>query len=564
LKKLFLFLLLIGFYISSFGQKNELSTLDELISAIENISNADTLKHSYNNFISSRKGEFLPNGKIIYNVFLAKLIANQHENVNVKSTSLFNEALLASENSSNQSLLVWVQTQVGYYYYTFNKYHDAFPHFIKVSRVLDQQPSIKYLRLNEVLKKNAYFFITTLDYERTINYLSWALKITNIESEEYPSFLNTIAMAHFNLNDFNQAEIILNDAKLYALKYNHKLRYAKILGDLARVFIKQNKWIEAEKLLLEDIKISKELKEYRNTMFAQLQLGKMYVKYNNIYKAKELVTEAQQYAYTKSYLKGYELELSKLLLSIAIAQNDDNSELFFRRKIDSLSLFVSVDESNDIINQIWLKNQKEKVQWQFEAEKVRSEKQSLLKWMLAGITLLLITICMLIKLLYDRKLFYQKSDYESRLLAFRLEKLDSEKKLFQANNSLKSFKTFLKEKNKQIDELQSEIDVLSTSPHENNTEEKINLQQILNSHLMTASNWETFKVAFKNERREFYNEIIENFPGMSEANLRIILLQNIGLNNSEIAKIIGITVEGVKKAKQRLRKKYENTIHNYI
>ncbi|WP_293300685.1 hypothetical protein [Pedobacter sp. UBA4863] len=49
---------------------------------------------------------------------------------------------------------------------------------------------------------------------------------------------------------------------------------------------------------------------------------------------------------------------------------------------------------------------------------------------------------------------------------------------------------------------------------------------------------------------------------LTESNLRIVLLQKIGLNNAETANLLGITTEAVKKAKQRMRKKYTEKLES--
>jgi DNA-binding CsgD family transcriptional regulator len=41
-----------------------------------------------------------------------------------------------------------------------------------------------------------------------------------------------------------------------------------------------------------------------------------------------------------------------------------------------------------------------------------------------------------------------------------------------------------------------------------------------------------------------------------------VALMKLGLNNAEMANMLGITVEGIKKAKQRLRKKMGNQTPN--
>lgn len=74
---------------------------------------------------------------------------------------------------------------------------------------------------------------------------------------------------------------------------------------------------------------------------------------------------------------------------------------------------------------------------------------------------------------------------------------------------------------------------------------------------MTEENWNRFKQAFIQEQGDYYHYLTTQFPELSETYLRMILLQKIGLKNAEIARLVGITLEGVKKQKQRLRKKYE-------
>ena len=81
---------------------------------------------------------------------------------------------------------------------------------------------------------------------------------------------------------------------------------------------------------------------------------------------------------------------------------------------------------------------------------------------------------------------------------------------------------------------------------------------------MTDENWLMFKNSFIKEEPQLYNYIKTNFSDLSESNLRIVLLHKIGLKNQEIANLLGITIHGVKKAKQRLRLKYGESIEELV
>ena len=60
------------------------------------------------------------------------------------------------------------------------------------------------------------------------------------------------------------------------------------------------------------------------------------------------------------------------------------------------------------------------------------------------------------------------------------------------------------------------------------------------------------------EKPDYTAYLETNFPELTDANLRVIYLTQLGLSNSEIARILGVTIAAVKKAKQRLRLKYED------
>ncbi|MGN7810856.1 hypothetical protein [Flavobacterium sp. 22076] len=78
---------------------------------------------------------------------------------------------------------------------------------------------------------------------------------------------------------------------------------------------------------------------------------------------------------------------------------------------------------------------------------------------------------------------------------------------------------------------------------------------MLSTHLMTDENWNAFKREFINQHTDFYNAIMENFPELKESNLKIIMLQKLDFNNYEMSNLLGVTIDAVKKSKQRLKKK---------
>ena len=140
-----------------------------------------------------------------------------------------------------------------------------------------------------------------------------------------------------------------------------------------------------------------------------------------------------------------------------------------------------------------------------------------------------------------------------------MDKLNSENKLIEAFLTLDTYKIYLSEKNIQIKALHKEINKIERSNEPQLESKKKQLNDLLISHLMTETNWNNFKNIFIYEQKEFYQKITDNLPNVTDSNLRIIFLNRLGLNNVEISRLVGTSPESVKKAKQRLKKKYPKT-----
>ncbi|MNL13276.1 hypothetical protein D3C87_1341790 [compost metagenome] len=136
-----------------------------------------------------------------------------------------------------------------------------------------------------------------------------------------------------------------------------------------------------------------------------------------------------------------------------------------------------------------------------------------------------------------------------------MEKYLSDQKLMEANNNLSSFTIYLREKNEYIANLKEEIERVKQTSFSDIENERGQLQALLESHLMTEYNWSLFKEAFIKEYPYFYNDLLRQYPELTESNLRFIFLGKLGLKNTEISNLLGVTEDAVKKAKQRLKKK---------
>jgi len=553
---LFPFLFLSSF--SSINKNDERILIEKIIEQNKNVTDSIQLQNNFKKLDISSTSFLSKSLKSIYQVYLANLYAQTNDKLNKKSNSLFESALKVSKNVNSPELQIWVNTQFGYYYYNFSQYQNAYPYFMEASKLLDLTKDEDIFSKSDIYKKNAFYFMNVKEFDKSEKYLLLALKYTNKKDDEYGTILNAIGHVFMNKNNINKANNYFELTKEYAIQNKDEIRYAKALGDIASINILNKQYDLAIDNLKKDIEISKKLKNARNLMYANIQLGKLYLQLDRIDDAKIILNEAKDYASQKIYLNSFEYDIYKILLEIALKNNNINEELLCRRKLDELELELQKTDGQNVINEINWKIQQENFNFKYEAEKAKQEKTTILKNALFLISFLLIIIILVVIISYRRKIKIQNSTYDNKILSIQNDKLKSENKLNKTAQTLESYKTYLSEKNKQIVTLKNEINSISNSSATNKEKQYNELVNLLDSHLMTDESWGNFKNIFAHEQNDFVKYLSQNFPSLTESNLRTIYLLKLGLNNLEISQILGISADSVKKSKQRLKKKYKN------
>ncbi len=78
---------------------------------------------------------------------------------------------------------------------------------------------------------------------------------------------------------------------------------------------------------------------------------------------------------------------------------------------------------------------------------------------------------------------------------------------------------------------------------------------LYSQRILTPSDWLSFKAYFEREYPGYLNRIRSCFAGITEAEERLFLFVKLRLTNREIATILGISADSVKKTRSRLRKR---------
>lgn len=144
-------------------------------------------------------------------------------------------------------------------------------------------------------------------------------------------------------------------------------------------------------------------------------------------------------------------------------------------------------------------------------------------------------------------IFYQRNK-QNKLLNEKV-KADLEHK----TKELTTHALHLAKKNEVLNDLKTKAKAFKEDSNSNKGFQT--LIQTINFDLQDDNNWENFSKYFEEVHKGFNKKAKEKFPNITPNDLRLMALLKMNLTSKEMANILNISNEGIKKARQRLRKK---------
>lgn len=532
--------------ISSSGKNRE--SLEALLKQEKYFGNDTTALKTYLNPLNKTETY-----SVFYHALLANGYSNYYNEINPKSNSHYLQSIKKALLLKQPNIEIWTELNYVFHLYHHRNYIEMTPLLLKVIEDVKKLPPEKLILPGDSFKKIGWIMQTLGDYEEALYYLTLAKKHTPEKTAEYASISYSIGINYLNTSDLKKAESYLLQSIILAKEVGDEVRYAKAIGNLAIVKQKKGDLKTAISLVKKDISISKSHKSDQNTMYALILLAELHLADKNYSEADQALKEAQQIALSKSYYEKSELQIIQLKLKILQKQNKTENELNLRRRMIVLEDSLQNKDGDIAISKANWMIQKTKFQNNLKTTNEHYKHENSVKNIYGIIIIMAVVLLIVLFFSFKKRLKIRYTEYNQKVSSLKIEKIRNEKKLSEVNQNLNIQEEFLKDKNNQIKKLNEEIvKIKQAIPEEVDKGSLINL---LDSHLMTESNWNNFKKEFQKEYPEFYRLLENDFPEITDSNKRILLLQKLNFKNIEIAELLGITPDAVKKSKQRLKKK---------
>ena len=145
----------------------------------------------------------------------------------------------------------------------------------------------------------------------------------------------------------------------------------------------------------------------------------------------------------------------------------------------------------------------------------------------------------------------------------KLKEKQLQQEIEHKNKQLTTTSLRMIQKNKTLKELANKIgDLRKSSPENNHNLRK--LQKLIDESFRLDKDWDEFKIYFEQVYTGFYKNLKEEYPNLTNTELRHCTLIKLNLSISECANILGISPESVKISRFRLKKKMNLPSQNEV
>lgn len=384
------------------------------------------------------------------------------------------------------------------------------------------------------------------NYDQAIIYLSEANAIFNKNENRFFELLTLInlANAYSGKKDYQKTLEINRKGLDLAQELENKGHEAQLWGNYGNAFEELNQLEKAVDCQKKSIEIFLELGNKISILYPYVNIGNLYRKLNKFEQSKHyldlVIAEARRNDLHQLLALAYEFRSN-----LNEARNNPKQALEDYKKFKQYkdSLF---DKSKS--------QQIEAMRAEFDTEK--KEQQIALQDKEITVLEQQAEISTLQKILLGGGLVLSLFGFygiRQRLKRNKLEKEKVDTELAFKKKELTTHALHLAKKNEVLEGLKQKAEELKEKEASKKGYQQ--LIRTINFDLQDDTNWENFARYFEEVHKDFNQKVKTKYPQLTSNELRLMALLKMNLSSKEIANILNISTEGIKKARYRLRKK---------
>jgi len=395
------------------------------------------------------------------------------------------------------------------------------------------------------------------NYETSLQYYREAVPLLNNNRDMQRHVLNNFALCFRNTGSYDSALVYFQKLVEIATKDKDTVWLGIATGNIGSVYLREGDYEKAKPYCQTDYRYDLATNHPEGVAGALTCLGEISLAQNKPEEAIDTLKQAERWLKpVLGWNFGRQVYLYHIMAKAYAMKKDYNRAYYYQQLANQAE--DSLDRRNKADNYI-------KIQQQIEAEKhmaalkqLEAERKSEImkrNYSLAGIFMM----CIIAVQVYNSQRLKRAKDRELHKKQEELwisERLRNEEELENARSQLKAYLESLLAKNHIIEQFEAELDNMRSAPGGVIQTERIEtLQKLQASNILTEDDWLAFKQLFDKAHKGFFIKLKEKYPDLTQAEIRLMALTRLELSGKEMAAMLGISVDSIKKAKQRLRKK---------
>lgn len=514
-----------------------------------------------------------------------KLLLSGIENTReLKFEHAHQELTALIEKAENNSILQYEilgYINLGNLYLQFSSHDEALNYFFKAQDVSEANNYDEYL--NTIYNNIGIIYNSNGDYDQAVNYFKKALALSIKSGNTNREAINLINLGNSELKNENESAAQDYFSKSLDLFQEDKdtINVTVALNNLGNVYFQQGKYEQALEKYLRAVTAGKDSNELPHMGEYFLNLGKTYYQFGEYDSASHFLNKSVEVfnamQSTENIIEAYRWQVKTFL-----SENKLNEALEYSIKSNKYKDSLLEEKTAKWVSQIQINYEFGKKEKEIEFIQKQAKRQNLIWIVVIFIAALIVFLSY--QILRTKNLnLAQKNiilENERELNQLSLEKNEAERKQLEEQMNVQkqlneieqqNLRQELSFKNRELaakalhlvnktevfttlSKLMAEIDVSDKNVNRNTISE---IKQVIRSNSSIDKEWNDFKRHFEAVHPGFFSSLKKNHDSLTTNDLRLCAYLLIKLNSKEIAQILNISPESVRKRKQRLRQKLE-------
>ena len=409
------------------------------------------------------------------------------------------------------------------------------------TRALDLADKKNYKRIAAIYQGLGILYDDASKYTVSDSCYLVALKIyqNHNDSSGIVDIYNNIAVVEIDRKNYQKAIGILEDALSYSKSNYHSIL---ILNNIGESYLNLDKNEKAKQYYLTAYQLSKSIDLPHVESVMNINLADVYLKINMIDSSSHHINNALVIIQKHNYIL-LELEVLKIEAEILKAQGDTEKSYIVYQNYMLLNDSINNIEKYNELNDLDEKRLREKQTKELALIETQHKNWGMKVYLFLSLSILIIFIALFFIIKQLKKIKVEKKKAQS----FKAKSKNLTDEIKYKDKELENFAHHINIKNELLEELKTKI--------KNTGDSAIEAKLLINKNLNLEKDKKEFYQKVDQLHDAFFLKLETKYPQLTERDLQFAALLVVGMPSKEISGTLNISLEGVKKARYRIRKK---------